>query len=130
VAERVKQDFPALEVVLNGGIADLEEAEKHLQSFDGVMLGRAVYHNPYELLVEVDQRIFGDPHEVPSREDVLREYLPYVEAQLARGTRLHTITRHILGLYHGRPGGRAWRRRLGEQAVKPGAGVELLREGL
>ena len=125
VAERVKREFPALEIVLNGGILDLDQAEAHLRIFDGAMIGRAAYHNPY-ILAEADRRLYGDGHPIPSRREVLERFAPYVEQQLHQGTRLHAMTRHILGLYHGLPHGRAWRRRLCTEAVKPGAGVELL----
>ena len=125
VARRVKQDFPALEIVLNGGIASLEQAASHLQDFDGVMIGRAVYHNPY-FLADADRLLFGDDRPVPSRREVLEAFLPYVEAELARGVRLHGIARHILGLFHGTPGGRRWRRQVSEDAVKPGADVTVL----
>lgn len=125
VARRVKQDFPALEIVLNGGIASLEQAASHLQDFDGVMIGRAVYHNPY-LLADADRLLFGDDRPVPSRREVLEAFLPYVEAEFARGVRLHGIARHILGLFHGTPGGRRWRRQVSENAVKPGADVTVL----
>lgn len=125
--EAVKRDFPALEIVLNGGIADLDQARQQLQCFDGVMLGRAAYQNPY-LLAEADRLFFGDPHPVPSRQDIIREMLPYINTELARGTRLHAMTRHMLGLFHGMPGGRIWRRRLGESTVEPGAGLEVLAE--
>jgi tRNA-dihydrouridine synthase A len=128
VAEAVKRDFPALAVVLNGGIQDLDQAERHLARFDGVMIGRAAYHHPY-LLAEADLRLYGDPHPIPTRAEILERMLPYARGELERGARLHTITRHLLGLYHGQPGGRAWRRRLGEQAVQPGAGAELLLPG-
>jgi tRNA-dihydrouridine synthase A len=127
VAESIKRDFPRLRIILNGGIADLDQAEQHLARFDGVMLGRAAYHNPY-LLAEADRRIFADGHPVPSRHGILGELLPYVSAELAQGTRLHAITRHILGLFHGMPGGRIWRRYLGENAIKPGAGIGVLTE--
>ena len=125
VAERIKGDFPELKIILNGGIPDLDQAERHLARFDGVMLGRAAYHNPY-LLAEADRRLFGDTHPIPSRHEILEEWLPYVSAELARGTRLHAMTRHVLGLFHGRPGGRAWRRQLGERAIKPGADLTVL----
>jgi tRNA-dihydrouridine synthase A len=125
VALRVKQDFPALEIILNGGIATLEECAAHLQDFDGVMLGRAAYHNPY-LLAEADARLFGDHHPVLSRHEVLQAFLPHVERELAQGARLPGISRHILGLFHGVPGGRQWRRHLSEHAVRAGAGVEVL----
>jgi tRNA-dihydrouridine synthase A len=126
VAEAIKRNFPGLCVILNGGIADLDQAERHLARFDGVMIGRAAYHNPYPLLAEADRRLYGDDHPIPSRAEVMTEMLSYIAAELERGTRLHTITRHMLGLYHGMPGGRAWRRQLGERAVKPGAGLDVL----
>lgn len=125
VALQIKRDFPQLEIILNGGIMSLEESVGHLQDFDGVMLGRAAYHNPY-ILAEADQLLFGDAHPVLSRHEVLEAYLPYVEAELARGIRLQGISRHILGLFHGAPGGRLWRRHLSENAVRHGAGLEVL----
>jgi tRNA-dihydrouridine synthase A len=128
VAEAIKRDFPELRIILNGGIADLDQAERHLARFDGVMIGRAAYHNPYPLLAEADRRLFGDDHAIASRHQVVEEMLPYIADELARGSRLHTITRHMLGLFHGMPGGRAWRRQLGERAVKPGAGLKVLAE--
>ena len=126
VVRQLKEDFPDLEIVLNGGIANLQECVAHLQNFDGVMLGRSAYHNPY-LLAEADRLLFGDQHPVPSRDDVMQALLPYVERELARGVRLQSICRHLLGLFHAAPGGRLWRRHLSENAVKPGAGVEVLR---
>jgi tRNA-dihydrouridine synthase A len=125
IAARIKQDFHTLEIVLNGGIQTLEEAEAHLRTFDGVMIGRAAYHNPY-LLAEADQRLFGDESPVPDRRAIAAAMLPYIERELARGVRLHSVTRHLLGLFHGQPGGRIWRRRLGETAVRPGAGIAAL----
>ena len=126
VAHQLKADFPQFEIILNGGIQNLQESLVHLQRFDGVMLGRAAYHNPY-LLAEADQLLFNDSHPVPSRHEILEAYLPYVEQELAKGVRLQSICRHILGLFHGAPGGRLWRRHLSENAVKAGAGVEVLR---
>jgi tRNA-dihydrouridine synthase A len=125
VARRLKQDFPVLDIVLNGGVASLDEAASHLQDFDGVMIGRAVYHNPY-LLADADRFLFGDDHPLPSRHQVLDAFIPYVEEELAQGTRLQAIARHILGLFHGAPGGRLWRRHLSEDAAKPGADVSVL----
>jgi len=126
VARQIKQDFPGLEVILNGGILTLEECAEHLQAFDGVMLGRAAYHNPY-CLAEADRLLFGDSHPALSRHEVLEAFLPYVERELAHGARLQGISRHILGLFHATPGGRLWRRHLSENAVRAGAGVEVLR---
>lgn len=126
IAAAIKRDFPELHIVLNGGILDLDQAEQHLVHFDGVMIGRAAYHNPYALLAEADRRLFGDGHPIPSRLEIFEAMLPYIRSELAQGTRLHAITRHMLGLYHGMPGGRAWRRQLGERTVKVGAGIEVL----
>ncbi|WP_085215040.1 tRNA dihydrouridine(20/20a) synthase DusA [Methylomagnum ishizawai] len=125
VAERVKADFPDLAVILNGGLLDLDQAEPHLARFDGVMIGRAAYHNPY-ILAGADARFYGDDHPIPSRHAILEAFLPYVEVELAGGTRLHSIARHLLGLFHGLPGGRIWRRQLGERGNRPGAGIEVL----
>jgi tRNA-dihydrouridine synthase A len=122
---RVKKDFPALRIVLNGGVQDLEQAAGHLNAVDGVMIGRAVYHNPY-LLANADRVFYADDRSVLSRHEILNTFLPYLESQLARGIRLHTITRHILGLFYGVPGGRRWRRFLGEHSNKPGAGVDVV----
>jgi tRNA-dihydrouridine synthase A len=126
---RLKDAFPDLEIVLNGGIESLEAAADHLNRVDGVMLGRAAYRNPY-VLAEVDRRFFGDLHPVPSREDVVRALLPYVDAQTAAGVPLKNIARHILGLFNGLPGARAWRRHLSEAAYKPEAGGAVVEEAL
>ncbi len=122
---RVKRDFPELEIVINGGIATLEAAAAHLDHVDGVMLGRAAYQTPY-LLAEVDRRFFGAAAAPPTRRQVLEALLPYVEAECAAGTPLSAITRHILGLAHGLPGARTWRRTLSEGARRPGAGPQLI----
>ena len=108
VAAQLKHDFPQLEFVLNGGIKTLDECHNHLQTFDGVMLGREAYHNPY-LLAEVDQQLFGAERPVPSRGEVLRQLRPYIERHLAEGGALHHITRHVLGLAQGFPGARRFR---------------------
>jgi tRNA-dihydrouridine synthase A len=125
VVTRLKTDFPGLQFVLNGGITSLDQAEGHLKQFDGVMLGRAAYENPY-LLAQVDSRFFGDTAEIPARAAILEAFKPYVQAELDRGHRLHSITRHILGLFQGVRGGRVWRRYLSENAGRPGAGLEVL----
>ena len=124
---RVKQENPALEIVLNGGIHSLEEAETHLTRFDGVMLGRAAYQNP-AMLLEVDERFFGAP---PRNLDTAIEgYCDYIERKLVQGVRLHSMTKHMLGLFNGRPGARAFRRHLSENAMRDGAGIAVLREAL
>jgi tRNA-dihydrouridine synthase A len=111
VVHRLKCDFPELTIVINGGIESLDQVIEHLAQVDGVMMGRAAYHDPW-LLAEADARVFGDPPASTTRRDVFEAMLPYIERELAAGTRLHTITRHMLGLFHGVPGARAWRRML------------------
>lgn len=125
VAARLKGDFPDLEIVLNGGVQSLDEAEAHLAIFDGVMIGRAAYHMPWSL-AEADARLFGDPPPCAARRDAALAMLPYIERETAAGVPLHRILRHMTGLFHGVPGGRAWRRTLSENAHKPGAGPEVL----
>ena len=124
---RLKEDFPDLPIVINGGIATLEQCREHLSRVDGVMLGRAAYHEPW-LMAAVDGALFGDEHPVPSRHEVLEEFMPYVERQLTAGVRLNAVSRHILGLFHGRPGGRLFRRYIAENAYKRDAGCEVLRQ--
>jgi tRNA-dihydrouridine synthase A len=126
---RLKQDLPSLEILLNGGITSLEQAAGALRRIDGVMLGRAAYRNPY-LLSQVDRRLFGDGRPVPSRERVVEELLPYVEAQRREGVALARITRHILGLFQGAPGARIWRQHLSQHAHHRGAGPEVIIEAL
>ncbi|HET6905917.1 MAG TPA: tRNA dihydrouridine(20/20a) synthase DusA [Rhodanobacteraceae bacterium] len=124
---RLKHDFPQFSVVINGGITDLESMHEHLRHVDGVMLGRLAYHEPYAL-AEMDAALFGG--EPPGREQALRAMRPYIEAELARGVRLQNIARHLLGLYHGQPGGRAFRRVLSERAHRDDAGWETIEAAL
>ncbi|MCC5856865.1 MAG: tRNA dihydrouridine(20/20a) synthase DusA [Ectothiorhodospiraceae bacterium] len=124
---RLKRDFPDLEIVINGGIDSLEACKAHLEQVDGVMLGRAAYHSPY-LLAEVDRRVFGEEQPVPGRHEVLRQYLPFVEQQLAAGIALPAMSRHLLGLFQGVPGARRFRRYISEHAHRPGAGPEVLEQ--
>jgi tRNA-dihydrouridine synthase A len=124
---RLKRERPQLRVVINGGLVDVDAALAHMPAVDGVMLGRAAYHEPYRLH-ELDARLFGG--EVASREALLRRLLPYVEAQLARGVALKHLTRHVLGLFHAQPGGRAFRQVLSEHAPRAGAGVEVIERAL
>jgi tRNA-dihydrouridine synthase A len=126
-AYRLKQERPGLQVVINGGIASLEEAVGHLDQVDGAMLGRAAYHDPY-LLHRLDVALNGGA--LRSRAELLRALRPYVEAELARGVALKHITRHLLGLFHAQPGGRAFRQVLSEHAHRPGAGWELLEQAI
>jgi tRNA-dihydrouridine synthase A len=122
---RLKAAFPELEIVVNGGLESLETVRAQLRRVDGVMLGRAVYANPY-LLAQVDGLVYGDPRPPPSRHEALGLYLPYVEAQRARGVPLARMTRHLMGWFQGLPGARSWRRILGEQARRPGSDVSLI----
>ncbi len=124
---QLKQDFPQLEIIINGGLTTLEQCEVHLQHIDGVMLGRSAYHNPY-LLAEIDYRLYhqSDGTMTKSRDQVLLDFIPYVEEQLANGVALNHITRHILGLFQGVPGAKLFRRHISEQAHKKGAGIEVI----
>ena len=126
-AYRLKQERPMLQVIVNGGIADAAEATTHLDHVDGAMLGRAAYHTPF-LLHELDTAWFGG--EALSRGDLLRAYRPYVEAQLERGVFLKHIVRHVLGLFAGQPGGRAFRQVLSEGSHKPGADWSLVEQAV
>jgi tRNA-dihydrouridine synthase A len=126
---RLKVARPDLRIIVNGGIENLEDGARHLEHVDGVMLGRAAYQDPY-LLSEVDRRFFGDAELPPSREEVVQRLIPYVARHLERGGRLNNVTRHVLGLYHGRPRGRLFRRHLSENAVREGATLDVLREAL
>jgi len=126
-AYRLKHERPTLQVVVNGGIADAAEATTHLAHVDGAMLGRAAYHTPY-LLHELDAAWFGGA--LRSRGELLHACQPYVEAQLDRGVPLKHIVRHVLGLFAGQPGGRAFRQVLSEGAHKPGAGWSLVEQAL
>ena len=127
---RLKEDFPALEIVLNGGVADLDAAERHLSAVDGVMIGRAAYGDP-TMLLAADRRLFGDASRPPpGRHDVARAMLPYIRRMTAGGAPLHSIARHMHGLFAGLPGARAWRRSLAQNASRPGAGPEVIEDAL
>ena len=126
---RLKAAHPALPIVLNGGVASVEQAVELTGRVDGAMMGRAAYQEPWRLL-SVDPLLFGEAAPFVSQRAAVEAYIPYIEAELARGTRLHAITRHMLGLFHGIPGARAFRRHLATEAVKPGAGVDVLRDAL
>jgi tRNA-dihydrouridine synthase A len=131
LVQRMKMLFPNLHISINGGIASLDEAEALLASgLDGVMVGRAAYHQPADILCAADRRIFGRPGPDSTPEGAVRAMLPYIEAHLASGGRLNQVTRHMLGLFAGRPGARGWRRMLSEGAVQPGAGPDLVEAAL
>jgi len=124
---RLKQRLPHLEIIINGGLADDAQCLSLLDTLDGVMLGRDAYHNPYRM-ARVDQVFFNDPRPVASRGEIMTALLPYVREQLAQGTPLQHMTRHILGLYKGQPGGRLFRRHLSENAFRKNAGISVLED--
>ena len=126
---RIKASHPELTIIINGGIASLDEAEAHLAHVDGVMLGRAAYHTPW-ILARVDHRLFGEAPSPLTRADIVQRMKPYIAAELAKAPGLARITRHMLGLFHGEPGGRLWRRVLSENAHRRGAGVEIVERAL
>ncbi|MBL8299941.1 MAG: tRNA dihydrouridine(20/20a) synthase DusA [Rhodanobacteraceae bacterium] len=123
----LKKEFPDLCVIINGGVTTADAVVEHLRQIDGVMLGRAAYHDPY-VLARVEHQLYGEA--LPERGDILEKLLPYVEAELAQGTALKHITRHLLGLYQGLPGARGFRRVLSERAHRSGAGIEVIRSAL
>jgi tRNA-dihydrouridine synthase A len=129
VVHRVKADFPELEIIVNGGIRTLEGALEHLAKVDGVMIGREAYHNPY-VLAEWERSLLDVAESAPSRFQIIERLLPYIEEELASGTPLHAITRHILGLFNGVAGARAWRRHLSEAVRRPGAAPDVLLEAM
>jgi tRNA-dihydrouridine synthase A len=124
----LKRARPELTIVINGGINTLDDAEAHLKQVDGVMLGRAAYHTP-SLLADVDRRFFG-AREARSIDAAAEAYCGYVGEQLGKGVPLNAMTKHMLGLFHGRPGARAFRRHLSENATRPGAGLQVLHAAL
>lgn len=122
---KMKQDFPELTLAINGGVGSLDQAKELIgQGMDGVMLGRVAYHDPGQALIGADA-LWGEDH-APDRAEVVAQMLPYIEAHLANGGRLHQVTRHMLGLFHGLPGARLWRQVLSTHASKPGAGPEVV----
>jgi tRNA-dihydrouridine synthase A len=129
LVRRLKRDRPDLTIVLNGGVSSLADAAAHLEDLDGVMLGRAAYHDP-GLLGEVDSRLFGAATSAVTPFEAVERHRPYLAAELARGTRLAAMTRPMLGLFQGRPGARAWRRELTTGAIAPGAGLGVLDHAL
>lgn len=129
IVHRLKRDFRDLVIILNGGLTDLDQIAEQLRHVDGVMIGRAAYENPY-LLADVDPRFWDSARPMPNRHDVVRALLPYVDFQLRQGMPLHSMTRHLLGLFQSVPGARAWRRYLSENTHCPGAGTAVLEAAL
>jgi len=126
---RLKRAHPDFEIVLNGGIADIEQAQAQLTHVDGVMMGRAAYQDPWRLL-EVDPLLYGEPAPFASSKAAALALVPYIERELAKGVRLHAITRHVLGLFRSVPGARAFRRHLATEAVKPRAPATVMADAL
>ena len=126
---RLKAAHPELTIVLNGGIADLDAAAAHLEHVDGVMLGRAAYQTPY-ILADVDRRFFEASAKVPTRAEAIEGLVPHIERHLAAGGRLNNVVRHVLGLYHGEPRARVFRRHLSENAPRDGARLATLIEAV
>lgn len=125
---QIKQEFPELEIIINGGIKTLEASEQHLKQVDGVMMGREVYHNPF-VMNEVDKRLYSDKTARNSTElEILNQYMDYMQKQLNQGVLLKHMSRHLLGLFTGKPGAKAWRRHISENAYKKGAGIEVIQQ--
>ncbi len=129
LVHRLKGERPDLTIVLNGGLGSLAEGLEHIGPLDGVMLGRAAYHDP-AILGEADRLLFDPAAAIVEPAAAVRRYIPYVRAELARGTRLAAMTRHMLGLFHGRPGARAWRRALTVESIRPGADEGVIERAL
>jgi tRNA-dihydrouridine synthase A len=126
---RLKAALSGIPIIINGGIASIAEAARHLDHVDGVMLGRTAYQEPWRLL-DVDPELFGEAAPYATMKDVFEAMFPYIEDQLGQGAKLHSMTRHFVGAFHGVPGARAFRRHLAEKGVKPGAGVGVLRDAI
>ncbi len=124
---QLKQDFPELDIIVNGGIETLAQCQYHLEYVDGVMMGREVYSNPY-VLSQVDQLLYNDSALPRSRDSIMHDYIAYIETQLEQGCRLNQLSKHAVGLYHGEPRSRLWRRHISENAHLPGSGVEVLHD--
>jgi len=126
---RIREDFPGLSIIINGGIKTADDVKKHLQKVDGVMIGREAYSNPW-LLADIAREIFQHRADGFTRQAVIQNFLPYIKKQLASSVKLSTISRHISGLFHGQPGGRCFRRWLSEHAHRPDAGIEVIQQAL
>jgi tRNA-dihydrouridine synthase A len=129
VVHRLKQAFPQLEIVINGGLDTLDAIHDQLSQVDGVMSGRAIYLNPW-LLAEVDTRLWGDAPAIASRGQVIQQMLPFIQQQLTAGVALKQLTQPLIGLFQGQPGAKAWRRHLTEQACRPTAGIDVIHQAL
>ncbi len=126
---QLKQDFPHLEIIINGGIRSISDSRQYLSQVDGVMIGREAYNNPY-ILAKADQQIFASDQAPVTRLQVAEQMLPYIDQHIALGGRLQHISRHMLGLFHGQPNGKQWRRYLSENATKPTANSQVIVDAL
>lgn len=124
---QMKRDFPKLEIIINGGIKTLEQSEQHLEQVDGVMVGREAYHNPY-MMNQVDQRLYGEVSNGGTEFEILDQYIKYMQKQIDKGIYLKHMSRHLLGLFTGQAGAKAWRRHISENAHKDGAGIEVIQQ--
>jgi tRNA-dihydrouridine synthase A len=129
VVRQIKQDFPTLTIILNGGIKTMADITENLPHVDGIMIGREAYQHPY-FLAEIEQQLFSTPMHVNTRHRIIENLLPYVAEQLQGNVKLSNITRHILGLFQGEKGAKSWRRYLSQNAHKPGAGIEVLQDAM
>lgn len=129
VAYQLKKDFPSLEIIINGGIKTIDECLGHVDHLDGVMVGREAYQNPW-LLSHVDQTLYGESENLLTRLQVVEAMIPYIEEEMSKGSYLGHITRHMLGIFHSMPGGKKFRRYISENAYKPGATVEVLKQAI
>jgi tRNA-dihydrouridine synthase A len=129
VVRQIKRDFPQLTIVINGGVTDLRQAQEHHLQLDGVMIGRQAYTDPYSL-VTADREFYRDDHPLPSRQQIVQRYIPYVDRQLAQGVRLASMAKHLLGLFQKVPGAKQWRRYLSEHIHLPGADAQVLHDAL
>lgn len=123
----LKRDFPELDIIINGGIETLAQCQTHLEQVDGVMMGREAYSNPY-VLSRVDQLLYKDVEQVRPRDSIMNDYIAYIQTQLEQGCRLNQLSKHAVGLYHGEPRSRLWRRHISENAHLPGSGIEVLQD--
>ena len=126
---QLKNDYPNLEIIINGGITSVEDSIKHLEIIDGVMIGREAYANPY-LLAEVDQRIYGQDKPIIKREEIAEKFCEYIDNEMRKGTKLHSMTRHMLGLFRGVKGAKQFRRYLSENAYSENASIDVLYKAL
>ncbi|WP_298261859.1 tRNA dihydrouridine(20/20a) synthase DusA [uncultured Litoreibacter sp.] len=130
IVHRMKKAFPDMHISLNGGLDGLEAGLPHLETLDGLMYGRAAYHQPWDILRDVDELVFGAPRQSKTRVDVVHEMLPYIDQHVEAGGKLGQVARHMLGLFAGQPGARGWRRTLSDGAHRAGAGSALVLEAL